>query len=28
LIIHGQVGSEGGKLLVDTTVKTIAELWS
>ena len=28
LIINGQVGSEGGKLLVDTTVKTIAELWS
>ncbi len=28
LIINGQVGSDGGKLLVDTTVKTIAKLWS
>ena len=28
LIINGQVGSDGGKLLVDTTVKTITELSS
>ena len=28
LIINGQVGSDGGKLLVDITVKTIAELWN
>jgi hypothetical protein len=28
LIINGQIGSDGGKLLVDTTVKTIAALWS
>jgi hypothetical protein len=28
LIINGHVGSDGGKLLVDTTVKTIADLWS
>jgi hypothetical protein len=28
LIINGQVGSDGGKLLVDSTVQTITELWS
>lgn len=28
LIINGQVGSDGGKLLVDTTVEAIRELWS
>jgi hypothetical protein len=28
LIINGQVGSDGGKLLVDSTVKKITELWS
>jgi hypothetical protein len=28
LIINGQVGSDGGKLLVDNTVKTITELWN
>jgi hypothetical protein len=27
LIINGQVGSDGGKLLVDTTVEAIAQLW-
>jgi hypothetical protein len=27
LIINGQVGSDGGKMLVDATVETIAELW-
>ena len=28
LIINGHVGSDGGKLLVDITVKTITELWN
>jgi len=28
LIINGHVGSEGGKLLADTTLETIAELWN
>jgi hypothetical protein len=28
LIINGQVGSDGGKLLVDRTVQAIEELWS
>jgi hypothetical protein len=28
LIINGQVGADGGKLLVDKTVQTIAELWN
>jgi hypothetical protein len=27
LIINGQVGSDGGKMLVDATVDAIAELW-
>jgi hypothetical protein len=28
LIINGQVGPDGGKLLVDNTVQTITELWN
>jgi hypothetical protein len=28
LIINGDVGSDGGKMLADTTVKTIRELWN
>jgi hypothetical protein len=28
LIINGDVGSDGGQLLVDTTVKTIKDIWS
>jgi hypothetical protein len=28
LIINGEVGSDGGKLLADTTVKTIKALWN
>jgi hypothetical protein len=27
LIINGQVGSDGGKMLVDATIQAIAELW-
>jgi hypothetical protein len=28
LIINGEVGSDGGKMLADITVKTITELWN
>jgi hypothetical protein len=28
LIINGHVGSDGGKLLADITVKTIRNLWN
>jgi hypothetical protein len=28
LIINGHVGSDGGELLVDTTLKTIADVWN